>query len=109
MQSWRVTYLGPNLPSKEIADAVRLSRASAIALSLVYPVDDPSLASELRALREELGPSVPILVGGRAAGHYVDELDEVGAQICPELTTFRKVLDAIATGKLGRLNPDRRT
>ena len=98
MQSWRVTYLGPNLPTKEIADAVRISGAHAIALSLVYPVDDQNLANDLRALREELGPTVPVLVGGRAVGHYVDVLDEIGARLCPDLTTFREVLNRIVAG-----------
>ncbi len=109
MQSWRVTYLGPNLPTKEIAEAVRVSGANAIALSLVYPVDDPNLANDLLALREDLGPTVPILVGGRAAGHYVDALDEIGARICPDLTTFREVLIGIVAGELGRMNAGRRT
>ncbi|RYG19949.1 MerR family transcriptional regulator [bacterium] len=49
MQGWSVTYLGPNLPAEEIADAVRLSGARALALSIVYPSDDPELAQEMRA------------------------------------------------------------
>jgi DNA-binding transcriptional MerR regulator len=98
MQSWRVLYLGPNLPSKETAEGVRTSGANAIALSLVYPVDDPNLASELRELRDELGPKVPIVVGGRAAAHYADVLDEIGARICPDLRTFREVLHGIVAG-----------
>jgi hypothetical protein len=102
MQSWRVTYLGPNLPTKEIADAVRISGAKAVALSLVYPVDDPNLANDLRALRDLLGPTIPILVGGRAAGHYSDALDEIEARKCPDLTAFRKDLDRIVAGELGR-------
>ena len=103
MQSWRVIYLGPNLPAKEAVGAMLKSRAHAIALSLVYPIDDTNLPSELRALRDELGPMVPILVGGRAAGHYVDVLDEIGARLCPDLTRFRETLDGIATGKLDRI------
>ena len=108
MQSWRVTYLGPYLPVKEIANAVRISGANAIALSLVYPVDDPNLAIEFRTLRDELGPILPILVGGRAAGHYADVLDEIGARVCPNFTTFREVLDGIAVVNTGHIAASRR-
>lgn len=109
MQSWRVTYLGPNLPTKEIGDAVRISGADAIALSLVYPVDDPSLGSELRELREAIGPTIPIFVGGRAAGHFADVLDEIGARTCPDLATFRGLLGGIVARSLGRMTANRRS
>lgn len=96
LQSWRVIYLGPNLPFEEIANAVQISGAKAIALSLVYPVDDLALGNELRALREVLGSTVPILVGGRATKYYTSVLDEIGARICPDRMTFREVLDGIS-------------
>jgi methylmalonyl-CoA mutase cobalamin-binding subunit len=91
-ESWRVTYLGSNLPAMEIAHASQVSAAKAIGLSLVYPIDDPDLANELRILRKEVGPQQPILVGGRAAFHYAHVLDEVGAQVCPDLESFRVAL-----------------
>lgn len=102
MQSWRVTYLGPNLPASEIVDAVRKSGASALALSLVYPLDDPELGNELRALRAELGSSLPIFVGGRAVGSYHDALHDIGARTNVDLTSFREDLDAISAREVGR-------
>jgi hypothetical protein len=51
---WQVTYLGASLPAAEIAGAARQKGARAVALSLVYPEDDPQLASELAPLRESL-------------------------------------------------------
>src|SRR4051812_32715899 len=51
---WRVTYLGASLPAAEIAGAARQNRASAVALSLVYPEDDPRLEGEIIQLREAL-------------------------------------------------------
>lgn len=95
MQAWSVTYLGPNLPAEEIADAVRLSGARALALSIVYPTDDPSLGEELRELREEVGPRFPILVGGRAVGDYASALDEIGAVVCPSLQSLRDELERV--------------
>ena len=44
---WHVTYLGASLPAAEIAGAALQNRARAVALSLVYPEDDPTLEDEL--------------------------------------------------------------
>jgi DNA-binding transcriptional MerR regulator/methylmalonyl-CoA mutase cobalamin-binding subunit len=96
MQSWRVTYLGPNLPATEIARAARNCGAHAIGLSIVFPTDDDVMPGELRLLRRELGPSTPILVGGRAAGSYESILEEIGAEICNDLADLREPLDRIA-------------
>jgi len=95
MQGWHVTYLGANLPSEDIASAVRLSGARAIALSLVYPVDDSGLASELKRLRELIGSGVALLVGGRAAANYSEALDQVDAVRVADMAGLRGALDRI--------------
>lgn len=64
---WRVTYLGPNLPAEEIAAAARQRGARAVALSIIYPVDDPRLFDELRRLHHHLPGHVAIVAGGRGA------------------------------------------
>ncbi len=56
---WQVTYLGPDLPADEIAAAARMKNASAVALSIVYPADDPHLHQELRKLRRLLPAALP--------------------------------------------------
>ncbi|MBD0321212.1 MAG: MerR family transcriptional regulator, partial [Gemmatimonadetes bacterium] len=71
---WRVTYLGPDLPAEEIAGAARKRGAQAVALSAVYPADDPELAGELRRLRSQLPPGVTVFVGGEGARAAVDAL-----------------------------------
>lgn len=76
---WHGLYLGPSLPATELAGAVRQLRARAVALSLVYPEDDPNLAGELTRLRELLPSDVPILAGGRAMPAYRAALDSMGA------------------------------
>jgi MerR family transcriptional regulator, light-induced transcriptional regulator len=76
---WRALYLGPSLPAEEIASAAIQSRARAVALSLVYPEDDPHLATEVRRLRDLLPGGVTLLAGGRAAAAYRGVLQEVGA------------------------------
>ena len=59
---------------EEIAGAVHQQPAKAVALSLVYPADDLSLSNECRTLRRQLLAQVALLVGGRAAQGYREEI-----------------------------------
>ena len=89
---WRVTYLGPNLPAEEIAGAYRQNQAQALALSIVYPGDDPGMASQLRHLREFLPERALIFAGGRAAAGYRKELDSIEAVLCDSTADLAKEL-----------------
>ena len=96
---WHVTYLGASLPAAEIAGAARQNRARAVALSLVYPEDDPRLEGELTRLRELLPPEVTLLTGGRAMPAYRDALDKIQtlqikdlAHLCSTLDGLRKLV-----------------
>ncbi len=86
---WRVVYLGANLPADELARAARHVKAEAVALSIVFPTDDPAMAGELRRLRAALGPAVGIVVGGSGSQSYVDVLREIGADQLTSLTALR--------------------
>jgi MerR family transcriptional regulator, light-induced transcriptional regulator len=90
---WHVTYLGPSLPAAEIAGAARQRRARAVALSFVYPEDDPRIAQELARLRELLPPGVDVLAGGRACPAYRTALDPIGAQPVRDLAELCVALD----------------
>ncbi|HEY2123858.1 MAG TPA: MerR family transcriptional regulator [Chthoniobacterales bacterium] len=97
-QGWRPIYLGPSLPATEIAGAAVQNRARAVGLSLVYPEDDPNVSRELRDLRRLLGPTVAILVAGRATASYGNDIEENGAllvhdpaQLQVELARLRAV------------------
>ena len=92
---WRVTYLGVSLPAAEIAGAARQNHARAVALSIVYPEDDPGLESELARLRESLPPEVTLFVGGRAATAYSDGLKKIGAVQINHLTELGEALDGL--------------
>lgn len=94
-EGWRTTYLGPDLPPEEIAAAAREKGARAVALSLVYPPDDPLLGDELRKLRRLLGPSVALIAGGRACSAYGAVLDEIGALRAVDLPGLRRELDRL--------------
>jgi MerR family transcriptional regulator, light-induced transcriptional regulator len=92
---WGATYLGPNLPSEEVAAAASHNHARAVGLSIVYPTDDPRVRDELRKLRQLLDPHVVVIVGGRSAGSYRDVVEGSGMIYAPDLAALRDRLDAL--------------
>jgi len=95
---WRVTYLGPSLPAAEIAGAAAQQQARAIALSIVYPPDDPALARELVDLRRFAPESTEIIIGGRAAPSYEKNLKNLGAHRSADLDQLITILAKLRTG-----------
>jgi len=95
LEGWRPVYLGPNLPADEIAGAVQKSGARAVALSLVFPSDDPKLPAELSRLRRLLSDNVTLLIGGRVAEVYGAALDSVNAIFMTDIGGFRRQLDQL--------------
>lgn len=85
---WRVANLSSSLPAAEIASAATRGSVRAIALSVVFPVDDPNLPGEFRMLRKLLPKPMEILVGGRAAPAYRASLEDIGARICSSCEQF---------------------
>jgi DNA-binding transcriptional MerR regulator/methylmalonyl-CoA mutase cobalamin-binding subunit len=92
---WRVTYLGTSLPAAEIAGAATQHHARAVALSIVYPVDDENLLEELNKLRRYLPSDIQIIVGGRAAAAYDEAVKRIGATRAGSLTQFGDHLNSI--------------
>lgn len=92
---WRVVYVGASLPASEIAGSAVQHRAKAVALSIVYPDDDPGLATELDNLRKYLPPEIHILVGGRASSSYAPALEKIGALRAKELKDLYDHLERI--------------
>ncbi|HUV14637.1 MAG TPA: MerR family transcriptional regulator [Acidobacteriota bacterium] len=91
-EGWNVTHLGCGLPAEEIAAAANSRGVTAVALSLVYPTDDPYLASELKKLRRLLGEEFSLIVGGRAAQGYAKILSSISATLVSDLAEFREEL-----------------
>jgi len=94
-KGWRVKYLGTNLPACEINGAAVQSKARAVALSVVYPDDDPHLVQELISLRKYLPSDIAILVGGRAAESYHDAITSIGASLLTDLPQLNRKLDEL--------------
>jgi methylmalonyl-CoA mutase cobalamin-binding subunit len=92
---WRVVYVGASLPAAEIAGAAVQHRARAVALSIVYPDDDPNLTGELENLRRYLPEEIRIIVGGRASLSYAPALEKIHALRAKELSDLYVHLEEI--------------
>jgi MerR family transcriptional regulator, light-induced transcriptional regulator len=92
---WRVIYLGTSLPAVEIAGAAIQNKARAVALSLVFPGDDPNVPAELENLRRHLPAEIKIIAGGRAADSYALTLKKIGAIQSKELREFYPILERL--------------
>jgi len=92
---WKVIYLGPNLPVEEIAAVAESLEAKVVALSIVYPNDDPQLRKDLLNLKRMLPDNTSVIVGGRAAGGYLDVLDNMGAVVVKNTKQLRVELEAL--------------
>jgi methanogenic corrinoid protein MtbC1 len=100
---WRVTYLGTSLPGWDIAGVAKSVGADAIALSIVYPENDPSLPAELTALRDAAGSEMEILVGGRAASNYSEAIEAIRATRVTDLSQLVSFLESRTAGIQGAI------
>ncbi len=91
-EGWKVVYVGPDLPASEIAGATSGVNARAVALSIIYPSDDPMIVQELETLRTSLSPETAIIVGGRGSHGYQAVLDRVNAVRLTDMGAFRNLL-----------------
>ena len=66
-----------------------------VALSLVFPLDERRLQSELETLRHALPLSVVILAGGSAAPACSGPLTRLGIRVVLSQTALRSVLRTI--------------
>ena len=95
-EAWYVTYLGADLPAKDLGRASIQANASAVALSVTYPPSDPLFESELVELSRVLPEGVTLLVGGQAANSYVKTIESVGALHMTDLEHLRSTLRELA-------------
>jgi hypothetical protein len=101
IEGWQSTYLGCNLPAREIASAATELGVRAVALSLVYPERDPLLESELRLLVRLLPSDVTLIVGGEASHHYKPLLSGLGVVVGTDMRSFREELRRVAGNSVG--------
>ena len=87
-------YFGPNLPAEEIAAAVDITVAQAIALSISHRIEIASIARELRKLRSYCAHQVQIYVGGYGIASLNSRTDLVGVRCIENVEKFRADLEA---------------
>lgn len=92
---WNVTYLGASLPAIEIASAAIKRKARAVALSIIYPADDPHLEEELETLSKHIPSKTSILAGGRSATNYQSCFDRLDISHVTSVTHFNEALIAL--------------
>jgi methylmalonyl-CoA mutase cobalamin-binding subunit len=63
-EGWRGVFLGPDLPSEEVASAALRLEAKVVTLSCVDPRTAQALPGELMRIRELLPTDVHLMVGG---------------------------------------------
>jgi len=94
-EGWNVIYLGPDVPAEEILAAVNQAATTVLALSVVYPADDPRLAEELRMLGRHLPSRTRLLVGGRAGSKYRTAIEAAGGKYLGSMQDLRDELRAL--------------
>ena len=94
-RGWKVVYLGCCLPAEELARTALGQNALVIALSLVYPEDDPGLSAEIIRLRSMIGEKTTLIVGGRAYHCYAESLKGTGIVEVQDILEFGKQLDCL--------------
>ena len=85
-----------NLPAGEIAIAANHTRANAVALSLVHPTDDPTIAGALPDFRAAWPASTAIIAGGSAAASYAEALTATGAARFGSIRELRSWLQGMS-------------
>lgn len=92
---WRVVYFGPDLPVNDIIRAVEVTRARAVALSVIFDVERAALRQELETLQAAMPSGALVVVGGRGAEPHQEMLREVGTVFAPDLRSLRSTLKAV--------------
>lgn len=79
---WEPVFLGPNLPSEDIAAASAILNPQLIALSITCRVKDIFIQKELSHLAELLENHCPLIFGGQASETYRRDIEAIGGQVC---------------------------
>ena len=82
-RGWRVVYLGVDLPSADIAFAVRMTGARRLALSVA--THSPQIEEEFEALARLLPDSTRVWVGGAEAATYRQLIERAGWSLVRDL------------------------
>jgi methanogenic corrinoid protein MtbC1 len=89
---WNAVYVGPDMPTAEIAEEARATDAAAVALSFIYPTTSADVEQHVREVRGLLEQRVTIFVGGAATEGLGPRLERLGATHVASLSQYRDAL-----------------
>ncbi len=92
---WNSIYLGTELPSDEIVYACSHTQATAVALGIARPSDDPHLPNALRQIKLSLPQNTSLIVCGSAVSGYTEVIEEVNATVVQTMGELRLELDRL--------------
>jgi methanogenic corrinoid protein MtbC1/transposase-like protein len=95
-EGWSATYLGPDLPTRDLVKAAEQTRADAVALSIVFASDQHDPLSAVRDVRAGLRDGVPLIVGGAAATAIRPRLEAAGGIVVETLPDLRALLRSLS-------------
>lgn len=94
IRGYSTVYIGADVPSEEIAAAALRSGAVAVALSIVYPMDDMSLFGDL-SLLSDLMQEKRIFIGGSSSMGYNRLAGKKNIRFIDNIGSFLMMLDEI--------------
>jgi methanogenic corrinoid protein MtbC1 len=100
-EGWRVVYLGPNLPARDIANAAAQVGARVIALSVVY-TDGAAIWSEVAEVARSMPDGANVVIGGAAAAAAENAVKPFGVRVLSGIDSFRHMLRAAQVARSGR-------
>ncbi len=85
---WNVVYLGPSVPNDEILYACVTTSAKALAISVGYPTDSPSVPTAVSELKRKLSDTCHLLIGGIGAQAHEQAFGTMGVDYLPNLLSL---------------------
>lgn len=89
---FEVTYLGPNLPAREVLQAAAKSGPRVVVLGIMKTNAMPAVLGEVRQLAAELPSTTELWLGGSGASTVSNGLTRDGLLVLQDLTHFERHL-----------------
>jgi methanogenic corrinoid protein MtbC1 len=90
-----VVYLGSDLPTGDVLEAVRRTGARAVVLALTRTELGPSALEAVRSVVDGIPAGVDVYVGGAAAEARPDEVRQAGAILIPTFEALEQAYRAL--------------